>query len=583
MTTPVSTRVDRAPTRIPIRQHRRWVIMALILVPVFIGALDLTIVSAILPEVLTKLNIPIDTNLGTAAWAVTGYLLAYTVSMTVMGRISDLVGRRGVYLLCLGIFIAGSWWVASNGEFPTALLNTIARQVFHQRPDLTQLTLLAVIIGRVIQALGAGAMVPVSMALVGDLFPPEQRAQPVGIIGAIDTAGWVLGHLYGGVMVKLFNDHGEQIGAALRPLGLAAPDWHTLFWLNVPIGLIALVLTWWALRGVPHPVGRGRFDFIGALLISLSLIGLSLGLGGSLDVTSSTSLNTLQSGSAASINVPVLVGAGLCFVLFLLWEWRSADALIDLHLFRKRNVSAASATNLLVGFCLMLGLVSVPLLVNLRAENATAASIASAAQEAGILLSALTIPMALIAVPGGSISNRIGYRATTLSGLALAALGLLAAGLTWRADTPSLLMGGEMLLVGVGLGLTISPVGTAVINDAEETKRGVASALVIILRLVGMTVAISSLTTYALSRVAALVDVARAAFPAGLAADELQRRSVAAYFVSGIQVIDEMLIIGAVVCAVALLPAMFLHGSAKSEEAELTLHHKPKDALSVGD
>src|SRR5262245_52749937 len=181
-----------------VSSRRRWIIMALILIPVFIGALDLTIVSAILPEVLTRLNIPVDTNLGSAAWAVTGYLLAYTVSMAIMGRVSDLIGRRGVYLVCLGIFIVGSWWVATAHELPTVLFNEIARQVLHQRPDLNQLTLNAVIVGRVIQALGAGAMVPVSMALVADLFPPEQRAQPIGIIGVVDTMGWVLGHLYGG-------------------------------------------------------------------------------------------------------------------------------------------------------------------------------------------------------------------------------------------------------------------------------------------------------------------------------------------------------------------------------------------------
>src|SRR5260221_11367882 len=128
-----------------ITTRRRWLIMVLILIPVFIGALDLTILSAILPEVLTKLNIPIDTNLVTAAWAVTGYLLAYTVSMTVMGRVSDLIGRRSVYLVCLAIFIVGSWWVATAHEFPTALLNQISRQGFHQRPDLNQLTLIAVI------------------------------------------------------------------------------------------------------------------------------------------------------------------------------------------------------------------------------------------------------------------------------------------------------------------------------------------------------------------------------------------------------------------------------------------------------
>jgi MFS family permease len=548
----------------PVSRHRRWIIMALILIPVFIGALDLTIVSAILPEVLTRLNIPVDTNLGSAAWAVTGYLLAYTVSMAIMGRVSDLIGRRGVYLVCLGIFIFGSWWVATAHELPAELFNQIARQVLHQRPDLNQLTLNAVIVGRVIQALGAGAMVPVSMALVADLYPPEQRAQPIGIIGAVDTMGWVLGHLYGGLMVNFFNQHGETIAAWLRQIGLdwPAPDWHTLFYLNVPIGIVALILTWWALRGAEHPVARGRFDFIGAILASLALIGLNIGLGGNTDITGSTNLNNLNSQPDSGIPpILVLFASAVCFLLFLFVEWRRHDPLINLHLFRKRNISAASATNLLVGFCLMLGLVSVPLLVNLRAENTTAEAISKAAEQAGILLSALTIPMALAAIPGGLLANRIGYRATTMGGMAMAGVGFLLAGLTWHADTPDLIMAVEMVLAGVGLGLTISPIGTAVINEVDESERGVSSALVIILRLVGMTVAISSLTTFALNRVTYLMDIARSQLLPSLTPEQIQQQAVAAYFSSAIRAIDEMLLIGAVVCVVSLVPAMFLRGS----------------------
>lgn len=557
----------------PVSKRRRWVIMALILIPVFIGALDLTIVSAILPEVLTRLNIPVDTNLGSAAWAVTGYLLAYTVSMTVMGRVSDLIGRRGVYLVCLGIFIAGSWFVATAHEFPTDFLNQFARQVLRQRPDLNQLTLTAIIIGRVVQALGAGAMVPVSMALVADLFPPERRAQPVGIIGAVDTLGWVLGHLYGGVMVNYFNQNGDQIAQMLKQIGLdwPAPDWHTLFYINVPVGLLALLLTWWALRGVGHPKAKGRFDLIGALLASLALIGLNVGLGGNTDITGSTSLNNLsgQQSGLPGYALPLLIGALVAFGVFVFVESRRRYPLIDLHLFRKRNVSAAASTNLLVGFCLMLGLVSVPLFVNLRAENTTAEAIARAAEKAGILLSGLTIPMAIAAIPGGWLANRIGYRATTGLGLVIAVIGFALAGLTWRADTPDLLMASQMVLVGIGLGLTISPIGTAVINDANDSQRGVASALVIILRLVGMTVAISSLTAFALSRVSYLTNLAASQFPSNLTAEQMQQRAVAAYFASGIQVIDEVLLLGAIVCLVALLPAMFLQGSARTEAEDL--------------
>jgi len=571
---------------ITVSNRRRWIILILILIPVFIGALDLTIISAILPEVLTRLNIPIDTNLGTAAWAVTGYLLAYTVSMTIMGRVSDLIGRRGVYLVCLGIFIFGSWWVATAHEFPAALLNTVARNYLRQRPDINQLTLLAVIIGRVIQALGAGAMVPVSMALVGDLFPPERRAQPVGLIGAVDTLGWVLGHLYGGVMVNFFNRNGEAIAAWLKQIGLdwPAPDWHTLFYINVPIGVIALVLTWWALRGVEHPVAKGRFDFVGAVLASLALIGLNLGLGGNTEITGSTSLNNLGNQvNNSPFSLPLIIGAAVVFLLFLYFEWRRAYPLVDLHLFRKRNVSAASATNLLVGFCLMLGLVSVPLLVNLRAENTTAEAIAHAAEKAGILLSGLTVPMAIAAIPGGWLANRIGYRTTTAAGMALAALGFAAAGLTWRANTPDLIMALEMVIVGIGLGLTISPIGTAVINDANESQRGVASALVIILRLVGMTVAISSLTAFALTRVTYLVSIAASKFAPNLTPEQVQHQSVQAYFAAGIQVINEMLLFGALVCIVALIPALFLQGNGRVEADDLIAERRQlEQRLSSG-
>src|SRR5258708_34065321 len=136
-------------------------------------------------------------------------------------------------------------------------------------------------------------MVPVRLALIADLYPPEQRAQPIGIIGAVDTLGWVLGHLYGGLMVEYFNQHGDAIAQMLHQIGLnwPAPDWHTLFYINVPLSLVALVLTWWVLRGVGHPSAQGRFDFVGAALISASLIALNIGLGGNTDIVTSGSLS----------------------------------------------------------------------------------------------------------------------------------------------------------------------------------------------------------------------------------------------------------------------------------------------------
>lgn len=544
-----------------INPGRRRLIILLVLLPVFIGSLDLTIISAILPEILTRLNIPVDTNLGAAAWAVTGYLLAYTVSIVVMGRVSDLVGRRGAYLVCLVVFIFGSYWVGTAHEWPTAMLNDFARRFLGQRPDINQLTLLAVIIGRVIQALGAGALVPVSLALVADLYPPEKRAAPVGLVGAADTLGWVLGHLYGGLMVNFFNTHGPAIREFLLSIGLnwPAPDWRTLFHLNVPFGVVSFVAVFFVLRGVKHPVGKGGFDVVGAALISAAMALLVIGLGGSAEVTGSTSLTQLESGTGSLPVNPTLIGAGVVlFAVFLGFEWRRRYPLIELHLFRRRNISAATLANLFVGFCLMLGLVSVPLLINLRADDASADSIARAAEQSGILLSALTIPMALAAIPGAWLAAKIGYRNGTLLGLGLATVGFFAAATTWNATTPELVIAFHMGVVGIGLGLTIAPIGTVVINAVDESQRGVASALVLILRLAGMTVAISAMTSFALSRLNYLVTAARDTLAQGLTAEQIQALSFQAYFDSAVQVITEMLLIGAVACLLGLVPALFL-------------------------
>jgi MFS family permease len=561
MTATAPSVTKRAEGEYTVAPGRRRLIMLLVLLPVFVGSLDLTIISAILPEVLTKLNIPVDTNLGTAAWAVTGYLLAYTVSIIIMGRVSDLVGRRGAYLVCLAVFIVGSYWVGTAHEWPTALLNDFTRRVLGQRMDINQLTLLAVIIGRVIQALGAGALVPVSLALVADLYPPEERGAPVGIVGAADTLGWVLGHLYGGLMVNLFNNYGVAIREFLVSIGLnwPAPDWRTLFHLNVPLGLISFAAMFLVLRGVKHPVGRGRFDVIGAALISAAMVLLVVGLGGSSDVTGATSLSQMSSDTSSLPVNPALIGGGVAiFGVFLAFEWRQRYPLVELHLFRKRNISAATAANLFVGFCLMLGLVSVPLLVNLRAEDASAESIALAAERSGILLSALTIPMAMAAIPGAWLAGRVGYRNATLGGMAMAAVGFVIAAVTWNGTTSELVIALHMIIVGIGLGLTIAPIGTVVINEVDDSQRGVASALVLILRLVGMTLAISSMTTFALSRLNYLVEAARTTFAPGLTAEQIQTLSVQAYFNAGFQVISELLLVGAIVCGLGLIPVMFM-------------------------
>jgi MFS family permease len=214
--------------------------------------------------------------------------------------------------------------------------------------------------------------------------------------------------------------------------------------------------------------------------------------------------------------------------------------------------------------------VSVPILINIRTTNAPALSadpspaaatpaaaapsgdelLAEAALKVGILLSALTVPMALAAVPGGWLSDRIGYRRTTLIGLGLALLGFLFIWQTWSIDISDWLIALELAMIGVGLGLTFSPVSAAVINAADQDRRGVASALVIILRLVGMTVAISSLTTLALQRVNLLAMAELAAQTTG----DVNQVAVV-YARITVQVLAEVGLVGAIACILALIPA----------------------------
>jgi MFS family permease len=533
-------------------------VLALICLPVFIGSLDLTIVSAFLPDIVLKLGLPPQSTLDDAAWVVSGYLLAYAISMTFMGRVSDLIGRRKVYIACLVVFIVGSILVATAHQWPTDFLYTIFRRL-GQRPERELVNLLAIIIGRVVQALGAGALVPVSLALVGDLYPPERRAQPLGVIGAVDTLGWVLGHLYGGVLVNFFAANTDGFANLLNSLGLnwPAPDWRTLFWINVPLTLLALALIIRALRNVPEQKASGRFDFLGTILIGAALVGLVIGLGGKVDPAVAPTSVDAASSLPPFNGVALLIGL-FCLIAFVVVERRAKDPLIELSLFRRRNLSSGSIVNLCVGFCLMIGLVSVPILINVRAQDTT--QLAEAALETGVLLSALTVPMALAAVPGGWLSDRIGIQRTTLIGLGLAIIGFVAIWRTWTLTLSDWVIALEMMLVGVGLGLTFSPISAAVINAADEDNRGVASALVIILRLIGMTVAVASLTTVALQRVNLLASAQIAITvptPDPVAVGNIYATITTA-------VLAELGLLGALVSAAALIPAF--RGLRKSED-----------------
>lgn len=537
-----------------------WLILSFLCIPVFIGSIDLTIISAILPEVMVSLGLPAETRLDDAFWTITGYLLAYTISMVFVGRLSDIVGRRWMYIFCLILFMFGSYWVVTAQGWPTEWYTRLLRELNPDtRPPAEEVRALhMIIVGRVIQALGAGAVAPITMAMVADLFPPAQRARPIAVVGAIDTIGWVLGHLYGGIMVKFLGDNAQQIVDLAASLGLSItpPDWRWLFWFNLVAGGFTLLAVLVTLRGIKQPRLKEPFDFLGTAFIVLALIGLNLGLGNASSEPPS-SISDFQAVEPTSnpYALLLLALAGISFLLFLLVESRFKYPLFNLGLFRQRNVSAASLTNVGVGFCLTIGLVTMPILVNIRESQVDVAGIRNAALIAGLLLSGLTVPMALAALPGAWVSDRYGYRFTTMLGMGLALAGFLLMGLTWRSETSYWLMGFQMAITGVGLGLTISPIGAAVINAAQDSERGAASAMVLALRLVGMTLALASLSDWAINRVNRLVGERAAT---ALNPDSL-------YLVTTVEVVRELFLLGAVISVVTLVVAWGMRGGQYSQ------------------
>jgi MFS family permease len=509
-------------------------ILVLISIPIFIGALDLTVVSAVLPHVIVELEIPLQTGLDDAAWMVTGYLLAYSVSMTFMGRLSDLYGRRRVYLIALVVFAFGSYLVAVAHAWPTQLVLRVGYLFTSGRLDVSYMTLYVLIAARMIQAFGAGTMVPVGMALVGDIFPAGKRARPLGMIAAVDTAGWVVGHLYGGIVVRFW-------------------DWSMIFWLNLPICLIAFLLIWYLLRNIPQERSAGNMDWLGALLITISLTILNIGLGSSSD---STTVSFENRSGLPPYALPLILTALVFLGLFLWRQKKTRYPLIDLSLFRRQNYLTACLANFLVGFSLFVAIANVPLFIN----SLVATSLEQGAWDSGWMLSALTVPIALSSVPGGWLSDKRGYRLPSIAGLVMA-IGGFALMKSWGAETPYSTMGAHLAIGGIGIGLTMAPIAAAVVNASPPDQRGTSSALVIIFRLIGMTIGVSSITTYDLLRADALSEKLLSAAPSlsetirvGMEVTE--------------QVISETFIIAGVVSALALIPALLLKPHIQTSEAE---------------
>ncbi|MCP4964638.1 MAG: MFS transporter [bacterium] len=418
---------------------------------IFIAADDLTVVTTMLRPIINDLGIVLPDGIDDAAWIVNAYLIAYVAVMPFMGRLSDVLGRRRVYIAAMTLFLAGSIIIPMTSSLGPFLF------------------------GRVLTAMGGGALVPIGMAAVSDAYAERKRARALGVLAAIDTLGWVWGPLYGAMIVRFLT-------------------WRWQFHFNIPLAIIGIVAAWYVLEDATADQRKARIDWTGAALLTTALVSLNLALLGSAEIQSVTGLDELtgRSGSGLVWLYPVALVAGVGFVF---WQRRVDHPLIDPALFRGRNLVAAVAVNFFVGATLVIAMVNVPLIINVVELNLERAAVTT-----GWVLSSLTAFMSLASYVGGRITESRWYRPPVLIGLALSAIAFFMMGYGWEVSTSYSTIAIFLAILGTGFGLTMAPTTAAVVDAAPADRRGTAASLVMVVRLIGLSVGLSSLTAWGLHR-----------------------------------------------------------------------------------
>jgi EmrB/QacA subfamily drug resistance transporter len=494
-------------------------ILAVVAFGVFVAADDLTVVTTMLRPIISDLGIVLPDGIDDAAWIVNAYLIAFVAVMPFMGRLSDVIGRRRVYIAAFALFLAGSIIVPMSTTFGPFLF------------------------GRVLTALGGGAMVPIGMAVVADVYPVGRRARALGVLGGIETLGWVWGPLYGAMLVRFLS-------------------WRWQFYLNIPLAVIGIAAAWWALRAFAKPQAGTRIDWVGATTLTAALVALNLALLGSAEIQSVAGLDELTGRSSVDLRwlyaVAALAAAG-----FFYSQRRTSDPLIDFSLFRGRNLTAAVAINFLVGAALIIAMVNVPLIINVLELD-----VERSAVTAGWVLSALTAAMALSSYLGGQITERTWYRPPVIAGLVGGGIAYLLMGFGWTASTPYTTMAWQLGLLGFGLGLVTAPTSAAVVDAAPADRRGTAASLVVVLRLIGLSVGLSGLTAYGLMRFNQLRDTLELPPLGDPGYQEALTKAQGELTTSALA---ETFLAAAALLAVALATSLFMHRRRRPPDGEPTL------------
>ncbi len=399
--------------------HRRVLVVIVgLLLGMLLAALDQTVVATALPTIVGDLG-----GASHIAWIVTAYLLASTVSTPLWGKLGDLYGRKWFFQAGIVIFLVGS---AMSG--------------------LSQ-TLGMLIVFRAVQGLGAGGLIVGAQAIIGDVVSPRERGKYQGLFGAVFAVTTVVGPLIGGFLTQ-------------------HASWRWVFYVNLPIGAVALVVTAAVLPSDQVRVKR-VIDWAGSALLTLAVTALTLvaSLGGTTFAWASSPIIAMAAAGAALLVVWALV------------ERRAAEPILPLKLFANRVFSAASVVGFVVGFALFGAVTFLPVFLQV-AKGADPTT-------SGIQLLPLMLGMLITSVVAGFLISRWGrYKVFPVVGSAVMTLGLYLLS-TVTATTPNLLMYAFMLLMGLGLGGVMQVLVIAVQNAVDHRDLGVATAGATFFRSIG--------------------------------------------------------------------------------------------------